>query len=67
MVKSSDKKLLIGSALAGLMIAGSGISVTASPGKFFQTAKLEVGYRVAQQSDRPTWKPDAVWRPRSSR
>ena len=28
---------------------------------------LEVGYCVAQQSDRPTWKPDAVWRPRSSR
>jgi Zn-dependent M28 family amino/carboxypeptidase len=27
---------------------------------------LEVGYRVAQQPDRPTWKPDAVWRPRSS-
>ena len=27
---------------------------------------LEVGYRVAQQPDRPTWKPDAVWRPRPS-
>jgi hypothetical protein len=27
---------------------------------------LEVGYRVAQQPDRPTWKPEAVWRPRSS-
>ena len=25
---------------------------------------LEVGYRVAQSSDRPTWKPDAIWRPR---
>jgi len=25
---------------------------------------LEVGYRVAQQPDHPTWKPDAVWRPR---
>ncbi len=24
---------------------------------------LEVGYRVAQSSDRPTWKPDAIWRP----
>ena len=24
---------------------------------------LEVGYRVAQQPDRPEWKPDAVWRP----
>lgn len=23
---------------------------------------LEVGYRVAQQAERPTWKPDAVWR-----
>jgi len=28
---------------------------------------LEVGYRVAQQPDRPTWKSDAVWRPRPSR
>ena len=28
---------------------------------------LEVGYRVAQQADRPRWKPDAVWRPRPSR
>ena len=27
---------------------------------------LEVGYRVAQQPGRPTWKPDAVWRPRPS-
>jgi Zn-dependent M28 family amino/carboxypeptidase len=27
---------------------------------------LEVGYRVAQQSDHPTWKPDAVWCPRPS-
>ena len=27
---------------------------------------LEVGYRVAQQTDHPTWKPDAVWRPRPS-
>jgi Zn-dependent M28 family amino/carboxypeptidase len=25
---------------------------------------LEVGYRTAQQPSRPTWKPDAVWRPR---
>jgi Zn-dependent M28 family amino/carboxypeptidase len=25
---------------------------------------LEVGYRVAQQPGRPTWKPDAIWRPR---
>ena len=25
---------------------------------------LEVGYRVAQQPERPTWKPDAVWRPK---
>jgi Zn-dependent M28 family amino/carboxypeptidase len=25
---------------------------------------LEVGYRVAQQPGRPTWKADAVWRPR---
>ena len=24
---------------------------------------LEVGYRVAQQPGRPTWKPDAIWRP----
>jgi len=28
---------------------------------------LEVGYRVAQQPERPTWKSDAVWRPRPSR
>ena len=28
---------------------------------------FEVGYRVAQQPDRPTWKSDAVWRPRPSR
>jgi Zn-dependent M28 family amino/carboxypeptidase len=27
---------------------------------------LEVGYRVAQQPGRPTWKPDASWRPRLS-
>ncbi len=27
---------------------------------------FEVGYRVAQQRDHPTWKPDAVWRPRPS-
>jgi Zn-dependent M28 family amino/carboxypeptidase len=27
---------------------------------------LEVGYRVAQQPGRPTWKPDAIWRPRPS-
>jgi Zn-dependent M28 family amino/carboxypeptidase len=26
---------------------------------------LEVGYRVAQQPERPTWKPDAVWRPQA--
>jgi Zn-dependent M28 family amino/carboxypeptidase len=25
---------------------------------------LEVGYRVAQEPNRPQWKPDAVWRPR---
>ena len=25
---------------------------------------FEVGYRVAQQPGRPTWKPDAIWRPR---
>ena len=24
---------------------------------------LEVGYRVAEQPARPTWKPNAVWRP----
>jgi hypothetical protein len=27
---------------------------------------LEVGYGVAEQPDRPTWKPDAIWRPRPS-
>ncbi len=25
---------------------------------------LDVGYRVAQSDDRPTWKPDAIWRPK---
>jgi Zn-dependent M28 family amino/carboxypeptidase len=25
---------------------------------------LEVGYRAAEQPGRPTWKPDAVWRPK---
>ncbi len=25
---------------------------------------LDVGYRVAQQNTRPTWKPDAIWRPK---
>ena len=25
---------------------------------------FEVGYRVAQQDSRPTWKPNAVWRPK---
>jgi len=25
---------------------------------------LDVGYRVAQSDTRPTWKPDAVWRPK---
>ncbi len=25
---------------------------------------FEVGYRVAQSDTRPTWKPDAIWRPR---
>jgi Zn-dependent M28 family amino/carboxypeptidase len=27
---------------------------------------LDVGYRVAQQPGRPTWKADAIWRPRPS-
>ncbi len=25
---------------------------------------LDVGYRVAQSNTRPTWKPDAIWRPK---
>jgi Zn-dependent M28 family amino/carboxypeptidase len=25
---------------------------------------LEIGYRVAQSDGRPTWKPDAIWRPK---
>ncbi len=25
---------------------------------------LDVGYRVAEEDERPTWKPDAVWRPK---
>lgn len=43
-------KILLGSALVGLMIAGPGLSVTA--GKFFQTAELNVGYRVAQAEEK---------------
>jgi hypothetical protein len=46
---SKQKKLILGSALAGLILAGPGLSVTAtSNAKFFQTAQLNVGYREAQ-------------------
>ncbi|HKX13213.1 MAG TPA: hypothetical protein VJP40_08675 [bacterium] len=51
---SKNKKILLGSALAGLVMAGPGLSVTtgsASAGKFFQSAELEVGYRVAQAAE----------------
>lgn len=47
---SKNKKLLLGSALAGLVLSGPGLSVTAnteSGAKFFRTAELEVGYRLA--------------------
>ncbi|HCU25158.1 MAG TPA: hypothetical protein DF383_09075 [Deltaproteobacteria bacterium] len=47
---SKNKKLMLGSALAGLVLAGPGLSVTAnssSASKFFQTAELHVGYRLA--------------------
>ena len=43
-------KILLGSALAGLILAGPGLSVTT--GKFFQTAELSVGYRVAQAEEK---------------
>lgn len=47
-----NKKLILGSALAGLMVAAPGISLTAqTQGKFFQTAQLEVGYRLAQAGE----------------
>jgi hypothetical protein len=55
MVKSTmDKKLILGSALAGLILAGPGLSVTATPtgGKFFQTAQLASGYRLAQAEEK---------------
>jgi hypothetical protein len=46
---NKDKKFILGSALAGLILAGPGLSVTAtSNAKFFQTAQLNVGYREAQ-------------------
>jgi hypothetical protein len=57
---SKNKKLLLGSALAGLVLSGPGLSVTAnteSGAKFFQTAQLEVGYRLAGAADT---KPAAV-------
>jgi hypothetical protein len=41
-----NKKLILGSVLAGLMVAAPGLSVTT--GKFFQTAHLKVGYGLAQ-------------------
>jgi Na+/H+-translocating membrane pyrophosphatase len=46
----NGKKLLLGSALAGLMVAAPGLSVTT--GKFFQTAKLTVGYGLAQAKEK---------------
>jgi hypothetical protein len=46
---TKNKKLLLGSALAGLMVAAPGLSVTT--GKFFQTAKLEAGYGLAQAAE----------------
>jgi len=55
--ESRNKKLLLGSALAGLIVAGPSLAVTAAPtaanaGKFFQTAELSVGYRVAQAEEK---------------
>ncbi len=50
-IDSKNKKLLLGSALAGLMVAAPGLSVTVTPSggaKYFQTAELEVGYRLAE-------------------
>lgn len=53
-----NKKLLLGSAFAGLLVVAPGLSVTASPtggstAKFFQTAQFEVGYRIAHAEDNP--------------
>ena len=66
MVKSTkDKKLILGSALAGLILAGPGLSVTAtSAGKFFQTAELKAGYRLAQAEDKPAATPMPVATPK---
>ena len=49
--ETNSKKLLLGSALAGLMVAAPGLSVTT--GKFFQTANLKVGYGLAQAKEAP--------------
>jgi len=51
---SKEKKIILGSALAGLILAGPSLSLTANPagaGKFFRTAQLSVGYRQAQAAD----------------
>ncbi|KAB2838397.1 hypothetical protein F9K50_09345, partial [bacterium] len=52
---SKNKKLLLGSALAGLVLSGPGLSVTAntqSGAKFFQTAEMTVGYRQARAEEK---------------
>lgn len=49
-MSNKTNKVLLGSALAGLILAGPGLSVTA--GQFFQTAELSVGYRVAQAEEK---------------
>ncbi len=51
--QSKNKKLILGSALAGLVVAGPGVSLTHS-GNFFQTAKLEGGYRLAKAEAKST-------------
>jgi hypothetical protein len=52
---STNKKLLLGSALAGLMVTAPGLAVTAgASGKFFQTAQYKLGYRLAQAAEAST-------------
>ena len=53
---SKNKKLILGSALAGLIVSGPGLSLTATPttgsgAKYFRTAPLSVGYREARAAD----------------
>lgn len=50
MSKHRGKKIILGSTLAGMVLAGPGLSVTSSS-NLFQTSELQVGYRVAQAKE----------------